>query len=130
MGSNQDPLAGLSAWEKKQLIFQRPTWSERWRMSEPFMTKQQRHDLITTILQERREAYDRAFDAQVRRATLARAERRYRDGEVHLTEFKLLSGTAMRTAHEQRHRDRHEGAYRDLVKDRRYERERGGDHER
>lgn len=127
---NKDPLAGLSGWEKQQLILQPPTWSERWRMSEPFMGKEQRRELVLTILLERREAYDKAFAEKVQEATRRRAERRYQDGEQALTDFKWLSGTALRAAQEQRHRDRHEGAYRDLVEQRRHERDHGHANER
>lgn len=123
----KDPLEGLSAWEKRQLILQPPTWSERWRLCEPFLSREQREDLVRTILSERRETYERAFMQQLARAERLRAEIRYAEQTVHLTEFKLLATTAMKGAHRARTSDRYESDYKQLVLDRREDRARGYD---
>lgn len=68
-----DYLKGLSGSQKRYILTMRPTWSERWRMSEP-CPAEQKNRILVGIIAERRALYDRWFQEQCMLAALARAE--------------------------------------------------------
>jgi len=57
----KDPFERLSAYEKKLILSMPPSWSERYRMRNPRLSKPEREDLLLTILLERRRLYERCF---------------------------------------------------------------------
>lgn len=59
--ATKDPFDRLSAYEKKLILSMVPSWSERYRMRNPRLTKAERENLLLTILLERRRLYERCF---------------------------------------------------------------------
>lgn len=98
-----DPLHGLSAYERRGILFMQPTWSERHRMCKPGQSAEARRDVLMNILFERRHAYDVEFHDRCKKVELERANNRYLYNEQHLTEFKPAITTALKTVHDRRH---------------------------
>lgn len=105
-----DPLDGLSGYERMKLLTMRPTWSERLRLCNPELSREEKRDLMIDVLYERREAYDRWFHARCQTIALQRAENRYATNEFQQTDFTAYASSAFTPAYRQyvHHRREHD----------------------
>ncbi len=109
-----DPFHGLTTFHRLQLLTMAPSWSERWRMGDPKLTKEQKRDLLIDILFERRKAFDHEMELRIQQAQAQRREHRFRTGQTVPLPAGTLTTTAMKNMARQRQlRDQKELEIRD-----------------
>lgn len=119
-----DPFHGLPAITRAQLLTIGPTWSERWRLCDPKLSKEQKRDLLIDILFERRREYDHQL-AQRRHLVYRQAvDTAYQTGKAMPLPPQLLYSTSLKQMNRQRRlQDERENQIREAYFQRRREQE-------
>ncbi|MCV0377485.1 hypothetical protein [Microbacterium sp.] len=99
------PFARLSDYEKKLLLSMVPSWSERYRMRNPRLTRPERESLLLTILLERRRLYERCFKSLCANSNLEAPTVRDVLSEDRLRRYQPFMNAAIAATVDQRMHD-------------------------
>lgn len=100
-----DPFSRLSAYEKKLLLSMVPSWSERYRMRNPRLSRNERETLLLTILLERRRLFERCFKSACAGSNIEPPTMRNLMSEDRLRRYQPLMNAALAATVEQRMHD-------------------------
>lgn len=101
----KSPLERLSAYEKKLILSMVPSWSERYRMRNPRLSKQDRETLLLSILLERRRLYERCFKSACHKSQVEPPTVRNLMSAERIRQFQSLMNEAIAATVDQRIHD-------------------------